>query len=78
MTTLLIHELYGGEILKTSLVAGDHFYNWIDGERLDFTASQFEAPISYADRLSCRAEAFSGISPDEYEALALRFSRAIA
>ena len=27
VTALLVHELFGGELLKTQLSAGDHFYN---------------------------------------------------
>lgn len=33
----LIHNIFGGEILKTRLKKGWHFYNRIDGERIDFT-----------------------------------------
>ena len=32
-------ELFGGEILKTPLPDGDHFYNRINGQRIDLTAS---------------------------------------
>lgn len=33
VTSPLIHELFGGELLKTPLPAGDHFYNRIGGRR---------------------------------------------
>ena len=39
-TSLLIHDIFGGEILKTHKKKGWHFYNRIDGERIDFTRSQ--------------------------------------
>jgi hypothetical protein len=29
----LVHEHFGGELLKTPLPEGDHFYNRIDGVR---------------------------------------------
>jgi hypothetical protein len=45
VTALLVEELFGGETLKTPLPEGDHFYNRIDGWRVDLTASQFDAPI---------------------------------
>jgi hypothetical protein len=36
-TSLLIYDIFGGEILKTSKKSGWHFYNRIQGERVDFT-----------------------------------------
>lgn len=65
MTASLIHSLFGGEILKTRLPAGYHFYNRIDGQRIDFTAGQFATPIDYDDRESSRDEAAAGATPDE-------------
>src|SRR5215813_1576779 len=62
VTALLINELFGGEILKTPLPEGDHFYNRIDGARIDLTASQFEAPVDYLDVASNRDEALAGTS----------------
>ena len=35
----LIFDIFGGEILKTPKKKGWHFYNRIDGERIDFTRS---------------------------------------
>ena len=37
LISLLIHDVFGGEILKTYKNKNWHFYNRIDGERLDFT-----------------------------------------
>lgn len=65
VTSLLIHDLFGGELLKTPLSAGDHFYNRIGGRRYDFTASQFEQPIAYMDLPATRAEAELGAAHDE-------------
>lgn len=36
VTALVINDLLGGEIRKTKLPDGWHFYNIIDGNRLDF------------------------------------------
>jgi hypothetical protein len=36
----LIHDFFGGEILKTHKKRGWHFYNRINGERIDFTRSE--------------------------------------
>jgi hypothetical protein len=38
--SLLIHDIFGGEILKTHEKMGWHFYNRIDGERIDFAVSE--------------------------------------
>lgn len=38
--SMLIHDIFGGEILKTSNKKGWHFYNRIDGQRIDFSKSK--------------------------------------
>jgi hypothetical protein len=40
--SLLIHDIFGAEILKTPLKKGWHFYNRIDGERIDFSDSDVD------------------------------------
>jgi len=37
LTSVLVHDIFGGEILKTHRKNGWHFYNRIDGRRIDFT-----------------------------------------
>ena len=37
VTSQLIYDIFGGEILKTHKKRGWHFYNRISGERIDFT-----------------------------------------
>lgn len=69
VTTILIYKLYGGEILKTPLHEGDHFYNRIDGVRFDFTASQFAQPIEYADIPTDLQDAERGATDAELQAL---------
>jgi hypothetical protein len=39
VTALVVNDLLGGEILKTPLSEGWHFYNRINGQVYDFTAS---------------------------------------
>lgn len=75
VTALLIHELFGGDLLKTPLPAGDHFYNRIGGERYDFTASQFERPIVYMDLPTDRADAEQGATSDQLAELRAAFQR---
>jgi hypothetical protein len=74
VTALLVNELFGGEILKTPTLEGDHFYNRIDGKRVDLTESQFDLPIAYCDVPSDRTEALVGTSPLHYDALKRAFA----
>jgi hypothetical protein len=75
VTALLVHELFGGELLKTVLPEGDHFYNRIDGVRYDFTDSQFDASIEYADATAARTDAERGATSAELRALRVAFMR---
>ena len=75
VTALLIYQLFGGELLKTSLPEGDHFYNRIDGRRYDFTDSQFSKPITYSDLVATRADAERGATRAELTALRSAFAR---
>jgi len=40
LISLMIHDVFGGEILKTHTKKNWHFYNRINGERVDFTKSE--------------------------------------
>lgn len=40
LISLLIHDIFGGEILKTHTNKYWHFYNRIDGERVDFSGNK--------------------------------------
>jgi hypothetical protein len=73
VTSLLIHELFGGDLLKTPLPAGDHFYNRIGGNSYDFTASQFEQPIAYMDIATDPADAEQGATRDQLAELRAAF-----
>jgi len=75
VTALLVHELFGGDLLKTPLPAGDHFYNSIGGRRYDFTASQFSQPITYVDIPTSRSEAERGATSAQWAALRAAFQR---
>ncbi len=75
VTSLLVHELFGGELLRTPLVQGDHFYNRIGGVRYDFTEGQFDQPIPYSDIPADRAEAERGATSTQLAALRAAFTR---
>lgn len=69
VTALVVQDLLGGEIRKTNTLGGWHFYNYIQGQRYDFTASQFEEPIAYIDIQSNREEAFADTNEKQYNYL---------
>ncbi|MGG2066069.1 hypothetical protein AB1279_15055 [Bacillus sp. S14(2024)] len=69
VTALVIHDLFEGEIMKTKVSEGWHFYNIINGKRYDFTASQFLEEIIYMDVPSNREEAFADTNKTQYNAL---------
>jgi hypothetical protein len=77
VTALLVNDLFGGDMLKTPLPDGDHFYNRIGDARMDFTADQFDRPIDYADLPSDRTEALAGTTVEKYEALRSAFQATI-
>jgi len=72
VTALVVHDELGGEILKTDVNGAWHFYNRVDHKRIDFTMSQFDGPIGYADIPSTRAEALGDCSEQQYELLRAR------
>lgn len=72
VTALVIHDLFGGEIVKTMAPGGWHFYNRIDGKRYDFTHMQFAEEIDFLDIPSNREEAFTDTSERQYQALSQR------
>lgn len=75
VTALLVHELFGGDLLKTPLPEGDHFYNWIGGQRYDFTEGQFGQPITYLDLPTDREEAEREATNAQLAALKAGFHR---
>ena len=76
VTAAVIQDVFGGEIQRTRVEDIWHYYNRIDGRRIDFTDSQFTAPDArfaapdvYADEPSDKAAAMAGIPQREYDAL---------
>ena len=72
VTSLVVNDLLGGKIVKTKLPDGWHFYNLIDGNRYDFTSSQFKKPILYMDIPSDRKEAYLDTNEKQYASLRQR------
>jgi hypothetical protein len=77
VTALIIHESFGGEILKTPVDGQWHFYNRVNGQVYDLTAEQFSTPPQYLDLPSDRHEALAGTTARQYEALAQRFRQVL-
>lgn len=66
VTALVVYDLLGGEIKKTKLPDGWHFYNFIKNKRYDFTVSQFRERILYMDITSNRDEAYADTNEGQY------------
>lgn len=76
VTAAVIQDLYGGDILRTQLPGVWHYYNRLEGQRMDLTDGQFFAaeptyspPDPYQDEPTTQAEAMHGIPPREYNTL---------
>jgi hypothetical protein len=72
ITSLIVNDYFGGEILTTRTTGGTHFYNLIDGQRWDLTVSQFAEPVPFDDTHSSREAALADTSPQKYELLKAR------
>lgn len=69
VTSLIVQDLFGGDILKTKTNGGTHFYNRIGETRWDLTISQFNRPIPFDDVQASRKEAFADTSIEQYSIL---------
>ncbi|MFE8702262.1 hypothetical protein ACFYKX_16830 [Cytobacillus sp. FJAT-54145] len=69
VTSLVVNDLLGGEVLRTRIEESWHYYNQIDGKVCDLTASQFSEPITYMNIPSSREEAFSDTNEEQYQYL---------
>jgi hypothetical protein len=77
--SLLIHDIFGGEILKTHIRRGWHFYNRIDGERIDFSRSNradYASDESFEDIPSTPGETCNNVEQVDYSVFFMRFVRA--
>lgn len=51
IVTLIINDYFGGEIYKIKVDGISHYFNVIDNNIVDFTASQFNKKINYNDKI---------------------------
>jgi hypothetical protein len=75
ITSLVVQDHFGGEILYTKTSGGTHFYNLIDGKKWDLTVSQFAEPVPYDDTPSSRDAALADTSEQKYELLTTRLKQ---
>ena len=76
LISLLIHDIFGGEILKTHKKKGWHFYNRIEGKRIDFTGLDLNKTyhdIQFEDIPSSPDETYSYFEDEEYSTFLMRF-----
>lgn len=76
LISLLIHDIFGGEILKTPKKTNWHFYNRIDGERIDFTrleTGKSTEVISFEDIPSTPDETYDYIDQVDYSTFFMKF-----
>ena len=79
VTSLLIHDIFGGEILKTPQDNDWHFYNRINGERIDFAATdagKVAGDNTFADLPAIPDETFNYVTQEDYSTLYIRFINA--
>ena len=77
--SLLIHDIFGGEILKTPKKNGWHFYNRIEGKRIDFTRSEINIPEKekrFEDIPCLSSEIKDYFATEVYSSLFMRFVQA--
>ena len=70
VTSLIVQDYFGGDIVSSQTTCGTHFYNLIKGQRWDLTISQFAEPIPFADNLSTREAPMNDTTAEKYEKLA--------
>lgn len=74
--SVLIHNIFGGEILKTKRKGGWHFYNRIDGIRLDFSKPDFgksSETQQFEDIPASEEETASGFEAEQYSVFFVKF-----
>lgn len=74
VTAIVIHERFGGEILKTEVAGRYHFYNRIAGKTWDFTKDQFPGEITYLPLPSSAAEAQTDCTQAQVAVLREKFN----
>jgi hypothetical protein len=75
VTALVIQDVFSGDILKTKVDKEWHYYNFIDGERVDFSESQYPSSIYYSDQECKRIEVVLEADLKQFLFLSTEFRR---
>lgn len=78
-TSMLIFDIFGGEILKTHYKNGWHFYNRVNGRHIDFTRSvtgKSSGTNRFEDIPSSPDEILHYFEKEDYLTFFMRFVRA--
>ena len=75
VTALVVHDHFGGKILKTNIDGQWHFYNKIKNQVFDLTSEQFNEKINYQNIESTAEEALLDTSKKQYKYLKEQFAR---
>jgi hypothetical protein len=76
--SMLIHDIFGAEILKTPRKRGWHFYNRINGRRVDLTGSETNKSsgiTTFEDIPSSPEETVKYFAQEDYVAFYMKFVR---
>ena len=76
--SMLIHDIFGAEILKTPRKRGWYFYNRINGKRVDLTGSETNRSSGikkFEDIPSTPDETIKYFAEEDYSAFYMRFVR---
>jgi hypothetical protein len=79
LISLLIHDVFGGEILKTKRNRGWHFYNRVDGLRVDLSKQELnksDKEKRFEDIPATPDETYCYYEQEEYSNFLFRFIRA--
>ena len=79
LISLLIHDVFGGEILKTHTKKNWHYYNMVEGERVDFTGVRSlkdDVQTKFEDIPSTPDETFNFVDQADYTTFFTKFVRA--
>jgi hypothetical protein len=77
--SMLIFEIFGGKILKTRYRGGWHFYNQINGKRIDFTKAETGKSFRlkrFEDIPSSPDDTYNYFEKEDYSTFFVRFIRA--
>lgn len=77
--SLLIHDIFGAEILKTHTKKDWHFYNRIDGEVIDFTLTEAKKSVAkpgFENIPSTPDETSDYVDQNDYSTFLMSFVRA--